>query len=494
MADFEMTAAVFGLGDVAEGATAGTAAGAPDAVKTLIIVHVDDWETWHSTADHLARNWITAQKFSGNPGTALAIPTADGEIERAVGVVGKHGVWDGAGLAKSLPLATWAIDRASGSALSDEACEMLALGWALSQYRFERYKNTPPTGEAPNCLQIPAGSNRERLLGLVQGVWLCRNLINIPANHMTPKGLEDAARNLATQFSAGMTVISGPELETACPALHTVGRAAEVGPRMIDMSWGRTGPKITLVGKGITFDTGGLDLKPSKAMEMMKKDMGGAATVLGLAAAIMAAQLPVQLRVLVAAAENAVSERAMRPLDVINTRAGIKVEVGNTDAEGRLVLADALTMALEGALEGAREKTREEEADFVIDFATLTGAARVALGTELPALFCNQDDTADQIIDASNAAGDPLWRLPLFDDYDRHLDNGHVTLSSTGGSGYGGAITAALFLRRFAGQTSNWAHIDVMAWNLGSRPGRPKGGEAMGLRAIFRYIETLANR
>jgi leucyl aminopeptidase len=196
--------------------------------------------------------------------------------------------------------------------------------------------------------------------------------------------------------------------------------------------------------------------------------------------AIMAARLPVRLRVLVAAAENAVSDRSMRPLDVIDTRAGIRVEVGNTDAEGRLVLADALTLA------------REEDPDFVIDFATLTGAARVALGTELPALFCNRDDTAAQILAASSEVGDPLWRLPLFDDYDRHLENGHVTLSSTGSTGFGGAITAALFLRRFAGNDSNWAHIDVMAWNLSGRPGRPRGGEAMGLRAIFRYIEQLA--
>jgi leucyl aminopeptidase len=208
--------------------------------------------------------------------------------------------------------------------------------------------------------------------------------------------------------------------------------------------------------------------------------MGGSAIVLGLATALMIANSNIQLRILIPAAENAVSDRAMRPLDVIDTRAGLKIEVGNTDAEGRLVLADALTLAL------------EEDPDFLIDFATLTGAARVALGTELPALFANDDATAADIIAASNDADDALWRLPLFDDYERHLDAGYVTLSSTGPSGYGGAITAALFLRRFAGRDSNWAHVDVMAWNLGSRPGRPKGGEAMGLRALFRYISSLA--
>jgi len=285
---------------------------------------------------------------------------------------------------------------------------------------------------------------------------------------------------LATTHQATITTHEGDQLADAFPAIHTVGRAAEIGPRLIDMRWGDSGPKITLVGKGITFDSGGLDLKPSKAMEMMKKDMGGAATVLGLAAALMTCGTKIQLRVLIAAAENAVSDRAMRPLDVIDTRAGIKVEVGNTDAEGRLVLADAIDYAI------------EDQPDFMIDFATLTGAARVALGTELPALFANNQDTANGLLAASQRSADPLWQLPLFDDYDRHLDAGYAALSSTGLSGYGGAITAALFLRRFAGRATNWAHIDVMAWNLAARPGRPKGGEAMGLRAVFEYIRTLA--
>jgi len=451
-----------------------------DSTKRLVLVTVADWAGWIKDADAPTRNWIAAQDFAGRAGTALAVPDSVASVSYAVGVIGKHQVWDGSGLAKALPPATWEIDRAAGSPINDEACEMLALGWGLSHYDFDIYRNDQAKKAAPCCLLLPDGINGQRLLGQLDGVWLCRDLINTPANHMTPQGLEDAARSLATRFEAEMIVVSGAELASAFPAVNTVGRAAEVPPRLIDMRWGRKGPKITLVGKGITFDSGGLDLKPSKAMEMMKKDMGGAATVLGLAAAIMAANLPLRLRVIVAAAENAVSERSMRPLDVIDTRAGIKVEVGNTDAEGRLVLADALSLA------------GEETPDFVIDFATLTGAARVALGTELPALFCNRDDTADRIVAASNAVGDPLWRLPLFDDYERHLDGGFVTLSSTGASGYGGAITAALFLRRFAGQEANWAHIDVMAWNLSARPGRPKGGEAMGLRAIYRYIEALS--
>ena len=296
---------------------------------------------------------------------------------------------------------------------------------------------------------------------------------------MTPAALAKEASALAEAFDATITITKGAELEKGFPAIHTVGRAAEVPPCLIDMKWGTTGPKITLIGKGVTFDSGGLDLKPSKAMEMMKKDMGGSAHVLGLALAIMMTGLPVQLRVLIGAAENAVSEKSMRPMDVINTRAGIKVEVGNTDAEGRLVLADVIDLALEDA------------PDFMVDFATLTGAARVALGTSLPALFANDDTTARAIMDAGKIEGDPLWQLPLFEPYDAQLDTGHMALSSTGASGYGGAITAALFLRRFTGKQVNWAHIDVMAWNLASKPGRPKGGEAMGMRAIYRYIESL---
>ncbi len=455
-----------------------------EGTHALILVYADEWTAWCETVEPFAKNWISAQAFSGQAGTALAMPANDGSIDAAIGVIGKHDIWDGARLAKALPRGTWHIDPNRGTKLNALACELLVLGWALSQYSFDSFKNCENAKSETklNSLAIPNGVRADRLLGLVEGIWFCRDLINTPANHMTPHGLEESATYIAKKFGAAITVINGDELRTSFPAINTVGRAAEIAPRLIDFTWGDTGPRITLVGKGITFDSGGLDLKPSKAMEMMKKDMGGSATVLGLAMAIMAARLPVRLRVIVAAAENAVSDRSMRPLDVIETRAGIRVEVGNTDAEGRLVLADALTLAYEG------------NPDFVVDFATLTGAARVALGTELPALFCNRDNTAAQILAASDEVGDPLWRLPLFDDYDRHLENGHVTLSSTGSNGFGGAITAALFLRRFAGNESNWAHIDVMAWNMSGRPGRPRGGEAMGLRAIFCYIEQLANK
>ena len=447
--------------------------------RTLCLLTADGFDDWLKTASAQASATIEANGFTAKSGRAIPIAGAADSAD-AIGIFDADApLWDAARLAAALPAGRWQLVTDDDSMPLEAIC----LGWALSQYRFTAYRGAEDTGDTLRQLVIPATLNddaRQRLCGLATGVAFCRDLINAPPNHMNPAGLEESARDLAARFGASIDVTAGAALTAGFPAINTVGRAAEVGPRLIDMRWGESGPAITLIGKGITFDSGGLDLKPSKAMELMKKDMGGAATVLGLATALMAAGTPVRLRVLVPAAENAVSSQSMRPLDVIDTRAGIPVEVGNTDAEGRLVLADAIDLAC------------EEEPDFMIDFATLTGAARVALGTELPALFCNHDDTADDILAAAGEADDPLWRLPLFDPYERHLDGGHVALSSTGASGYGGAITAALFLRRFAGKQTNWAHIDVMAWNLGGRPGRPKGGEAMGLRALFRYIEGLA--
>ena len=450
---------------------------ASDTSYDLQIITPDLYDRWHAGLGSRQQNWLAAQNFTPKPGVAICLPDIDGHIEQAIGVVDAPYIWNGAKLLSSLPNAVWAL-QVYNKSIDHDQLGQLALGWGLANYQFERYRNQVKT--TLNQLICPKNVPVSWLDGLLSGTYLCRDLINLPSNHLTPAGLETAARQLAATHQATITSHDGDQLATTFPAIHTVGRAAEIGPRLIDMRWGDSGPKITLVGKGITFDSGGLDLKASKAMAMMKKDMGGAATVLGLAAALMTCGTKIQLRVLIATAENAVSDRAMRPLDVIDTRAGIKVEVGNTDAEGRLVLADAIDYAI------------EDQPDFMIDFATLTGAARVALGTELPALFANNQDTANDLLAASQRSGDPLWQLPLFDDYDRHLDAGYTALSSTGLSGYGGAITAALFLRRFAGRATNWAHIDLMAWNLATRPGRPKGGEAMGLRAVFEYIRTLA--
>ena len=449
-----------------------------DTPRHLRLLTTDEYDGWLASIGEESHAWITNSGFAGVSGTAILLPPQD-EVDAIAVIDPTHTIWNAAAIATFLPTGFWSVRQPCDPAID---LGQVCLGWALAQYRFTSYRDTADRDISVIDLgAIPDDAARRRLGGLASGTAFCRDLINAPPNHMTPAGLEEAARHLADRFDASIEVTTGSALATGYPAIETVGRAAEIPPRLIDLRWGDSGPMVTLIGKGITFDSGGLDLKPSKAMELMKKDMGGAATVLGLATAVMMAGLEIRLRVLVPTAENAVSSKSMRPLDVIDTRAGLPVEVGNTDAEGRLVLADAITLAC------------EDEPDFMIDFATLTGAARVALGTELPALFCNHDDTAEGLLAAATTAGDPLWRLPLFDPYERHLDAGHVALSSTGSSGYGGAITAALFLRRFAGKQANWAHIDVMAWNLAGRPGRPKGGEAMGLRALFTYIESLTS-
>jgi leucyl aminopeptidase len=311
---------------------------------------------------------------------------------------------------------------------------------------------------------------------------LARDLINTPASDMGPAELARAAKDLAQATGASYAEVVGVDLiREGYPAIYAVGRGAEDGraPRLVDLRWGREdAPKVTLVGKGVCFDSGGLDIKSTANMKLMKKDMGGAAHALALASMIMALGLGVRLRVLIAAVENSVSATAMRPLDVVATRAGLSVEIGNTDAEGRVILADALALA------------SEDHPDVLIDFATLTGAARVALGTEVPALFCNDEALAAQMLDASLRASDPLWRLPLWQPYKKQIKSKVADLKNDTDSSYGGAITAALFLEAFVGQGIPWAHVDLMAWNVSSQPGRPEGGEAMGLRAIFALLQS----
>jgi len=350
----------------------------------------------------------------------------------------------------------------------------------LENYDFSAYRQSSAAPTSKPKLVVSDAAVFDRVEALASATTLVRDLINTPANILTPAGLEAAARDLATAFGANIKVTIGEELAKHFPAINVVGRAAEVPPRLIDLTWGDVGPRITLIGKGITFDSGGLDIKPSSGMEIMKKDMGGAAHVLGLARAVMATALPVRLRVLIPAAENAISALSMRPLDIIDTAAGIPVEVGNTDAEGRLVLADAIHLAT------------QEDNDLLIDFATLTGAARVALGTGLPALFSNDAELGQRLMAHGLKTDDPVWLMPLHAAYDKQLDQGHAALSSTGSSRYGGAITAALFLQRFLGKPQPWAHFDIMAWNLSARPGHPKGGEAMAMRAVFSLIREMA--
>jgi leucyl aminopeptidase len=451
----------------------------PDS-RPLYIVHLSCFDDWLDSLSEAGQNWVRETAMPAKAGSCIILPDKHGQLSAAALLIDKNIIWEGAGAASKLPAASWAPEMtfAAEAGLGD-----IQLGWGLAQYHFAPHK--PEKTASPKATLALSKKQQDKAIeAQIMGTHITREMVNQPANKMTPQGIEAAAKKIAQTYSASVKVVKGKVLEGYAPALHVVGRAAEVPPRLIDMSWGEEGPIITLVGKGISFDSGGLDIKPSRAMELMKKDMGGAAHVLGLATALMAANVKIRLRVLIAAAENAISERAMRPLDVIETAAGIAVEVGNTDAEGRLVLADALHYAL--------HDKNHPEPDFVVDFATLTGAARVALGTECPALFCNHSQTAQQLMHLGADLDDPLWQLPLFEAYDRYLDVGQAGLSSTGHSGYGGAITAALFLRRFVGKQADWAHIDVMAWNLSSRPGRPKGGEAMGLRTLFAFIQERA--
>ncbi len=423
---------------------------------------------WRATQDEAVGPWLDAAGFAGAAGEFALLPDADGGVGRVVAGVGEQPSLASLGaLAAKLPPMDYRLANASAHA------DKLALGWALGGYRFDAYKSKPRA--MPRLLV-----GNPALLDEWRAIALCRDLVNTPAADMLPHDLEAAARAVAARHGATVEATTGAALlRRGFEAVHAVGRASASAPRLIDLRWGSPEhPKVTLVGKGVCFDSGGLDLKPAAGMRLMKKDMGGAAHVLALAQLVMARELPVRLRVLVPAVENAVSGQAFRPGDVIRTYAGLSVEVGNTDAEGRLVLADALALA-----------AREAPA-LLVDFATLTGAARVALGPDLPALFANDDALAADVAAAALKAEDPLWRLPLFAPYRRWLESEVADLGNVPAgaeSGYGGAIAAALFLERFVGDAP-WLHLDVMAWNLAPRPARPLGGEAMGLRAVFAYL------
>ena len=443
--------------------------------RRLAALDAESFAAWVKARGKNWAGWAGDHDFGAQPGRVLVLPGGKGG-GIAGAVIGSRDPFTDGATAAGLPPVVWELVGKGASARA--VLEPFALGFLMQQYRFDRFRK----GKAPpprTRLLVGDAALRRRVEAIYGGIALGRDLINLPANHLTPKGLEDEARRLAKAFGARIRVVKGAALKKGFPAIDVVGRSSEFPPRLIDMRWGARGPVVTLVGKGVTFDSGGLDLKPAPAMEIMKKDMGGAGIVLGLARAVMGLGLKIRLRVLVPAVENAVSSRSFRPLDVIDTRAGIPVEVGNTDAEGRLVLADALHLAT------------EESPDLLLDFATLTGAARVAVGTELPALFCNDKDVSARFVQAAGSVGEPLWPLPLHADYERYLEGGHTALSSTGASRYGGAITAALFLQRFLKKPVPWAHVDVMGWNLSARPGHPRGGEAMGLRAALALIEEM---
>jgi leucyl aminopeptidase len=430
---------------------------------------------WRETASARERDWAAATGFTGEAGKLAFLPDAEGQLGRVlVGLAeGEAAMWAFAGLPEVLPAGKYRIEVPPEGGDATRA----ALGWALGTYGYSRYREARHESGGAE-LVWPAGADRAAAEHLAGAVFLARDLINTPASDMGPEQLADAATGVAEKFGAyHRTIVGDALLAENYPTIHAVGRASTRPPRLVDIIWGdETAPKVTLVGKGVCFDSGGLDLKQPSGMKMMKKDMGGAAIMLGLAQAIMAADLPVRLRVLLPMVENSVAGNAMRPLDIVRTRKGLTVEIGNTDAEGRLILCDALAEA------------SNDKPALIVDAATLTGAARVAVGPELAALFCNDDALAAGLIAAGAAEDDPLWRMPLYRPYRRLLDSKIADLNNVSDGPHAGAITAALYLQEFVGADIAWAHLDVMAWNNRARPGRPEGAEAQALRAVYSYI------
>jgi leucyl aminopeptidase len=443
-------------------------------------VTTDGYTAWLRRQNKLTQAWLASTEFRPDAGKVALVPGRDGRVARVVLGLGRGAdPWAFAVLRERVPKGRYLYED-----LPAEHADAAALGWALAGYRYVRYRTTLPPEKSRPVLVWPAGCDRAAVQRTVDAITMGRDLINTPAADLGPAELAGAVETLAARHDATVSVIAGDALlAEGYPAIHAVGRAASRPPCLAQLWWGDArAPKLSLVGKGVCFDSGGLDLKSAEGMKLMKKDMGGAASVLALAHMIMDAKLPVRLRVLVPAVENAVSGDAFRPGDVLHTRKGITVEVGNTDAEGRLILCDALA-------EAAREQP-----DLLIDFATLTGAARVALGTELPALFANDDGLAHAVLAAGQRLQDPLWRMPLHRDYRRHLDSRIADINNIANIGQGGAITAALFLQEFVPEGQRWAHVDTMGWNSSTRPGRPSGGEVFGVRAFFDAIQALLVR
>lgn len=433
-----------------------------------------------------ARAFAEAAGFAGRAGQLTLLPDGEGRVCGALIGWGKPGARADAAPRDRFPLAR-AADALPGdtvwrlAALPASADPGIAtLGWVLGHYRYDRYK--PRNAEPRPRLICPPGVDRARIEAMAAGEALSRDLINTPASDLGPAELEAAARTLAERAGASIEVTTGDALIAAnLPMIHAVGRASPRAPRLIDLRFPGEGPRLTLVGKGVCFDTGGLDIKPAAGMGLMKKDMGGAAAVFGLAQMLsdLGVTRRLQLRVLIPAVENAISGDAMRPGDILTSRAGLTVEVNNTDAEGRLVLADALTLA------------GEEAPDWLISMATLTGAARVALGPDLPPVFCDDDAAAEAIVAGGRRSADPVWRMPFWDPYEAMIEPGIADLDNAPGGGFAGAITAALFLRRFAGGAGHYAHFDIYGWQPTAAPGRPKGGVQQGARAILHALPDL---
>nr|WP_298683041.1 leucyl aminopeptidase family protein [uncultured Dongia sp.] len=432
---------------------------------------------WLKAQPASLQTWIKAAGFKAKPGSFLLLPDAGGFL---AGIEDGVDRWSLASLPAALPAGFYQLEEAD---LSPAQATAHAFAWAMGCYRFARYLTVPKEFASlvwPKIADRPAVERAARAIGL------SRDLINTPAEDMGPEHLQKAVEKVGTAFKAKVTSIVGDALlKQNYPTIHAVGRGAATSgvraPRLIDLTWkgtgGDKGPLLTLVGKGVCFDTGGLDIKPRGGMMMMKKDMGGAATVLGLAQMIMDANLPLRLRLMIPAVENSISGNAIRPLDVVKTRKGITVEINDTDAEGRLILGDALAEA------------DTQKPDLIIDMATLTGAARVALGPDLPVLFANDDDLAESLLRHGRNEGDPFWRLPLWKPYRKMLESKVADIANCEPGAFGGAITAALYLAEFVSPTTKWLHVDTYGWTAGKGAGRPDGGEPLGLRGLFAFVE-----
>lgn len=453
---------------------------APEGSATLPLwlLREGDVAAFKSTQSTLVSAWLEQHNFAGERHRVLPLPRADGEIGGAVAGVGaladwsRLNLWHVAGLVERLP----ARDYHLAVELPDAAARQMLLGWLSGGYRLTRFKSAVPAAGRAR-LRSPC-KNAAAVMRQAAACAFARDLINAPANELGPAELAAAARGLAEEFGAEFRCLEGEQLlEYNYPLIHAVGRASKRLPRLIDLRWGNPQhPLVTLVGKGVCFDSGGLDIKPSAGMALMKKDMGGAAIALGVARSVMARNAPVRLRVLVPAVENSIGGEAYRPGDILRSRRGLTVEIGNTDAEGRLVLADALTDA------------DTERPALLLDFATLTGAARVALGPELPAVFSNDPALAEAIRRCGELEADPVWPMPLWDPYDEELSSRIADINNIASSGFAGAIFGGLFLRRFVSTSPSWAHFDLYAWNARERPGRPVGAEAQCLRLVDRLL------
>ena len=441
--------------------------------RTIHLIDPNGFDDWLKTQPERHRASVAAQGLKPVGYASAILPGEkpdEWSVVSVVADVASLSAWCLAKLAETLPEGSYRVDGCDpGPAM---------LGWLSAQYRFDRYKRDgKPTG--PRILLTADVARIAPTVGLAEATALVRDLVNTPAADMGPGDLEHEAERIAKAHGATVTVTKGHDLETGYPMIHAVGLAAarEHAPRLIEIEWGNpANPRIAIVGKGVTFDSGGLDIKPSSGMRLMKKDMGGAAHALALAQLVMANRLPVRLHMLIPAVENAISGNAFRPGDILTSRNGLTVEIANTDAEGRLVLADALTRA------------SELEPTLIVDFATLTGAARVALGPDLPAMFSNDDALAESLLDAGLKADDPVWRMPLHAGYSDMLKSDVADLNNSPDGGFAGAITAALFLQKFVSPATPWLHLDTFSWRPSSKPGRPNGGDALGLRAVWAML------